>query len=235
MQSYNVSNNLEKEEGYFNISELSMTFPNAFAGVKKVFLAQILSIISMGCTLIGGLVGGVSIVGGSAAGVGGGAFLVIAALILSLLALIFNMIGLSVASRDEDSFKNAFYCTLVNLIVSIVFAIIGAFAGGIWTSISTIITTALGIAVLIYVFRGIGNLAVRLGRDDVPRFGKPVLILLVIVNAVTIFVTLMNLINTSYSFYRFLSVLSTIAAIADIVGIILYLIYLSRAKNMLQA
>ena len=211
-----------------------MTFPYAHEGIKKVFTAQILVLISAGCALLGGLISGVSVIGGSLAGAGGGAVFLMGAAVLSILSLIFNLIGLNRASKDESSFKTAFICTLISLIVSILFNIISSFNEGVWSDISTIITTVLSIVITVYIFRGTGNLAARLGNSDVPVFGKPIMVLLITVDAVTIFVTLMSMIVSVYSFLSFVGVVSTLASIASIVGYILYLVYLNRAVHMLE-
>ena len=211
-----------------------MTFPYAHEGIKKIFTAQILALVGAGCALLGSLISGVSVIGGSLAGVGGGAVFLMGAAVLTILSLIFNLIGLNRASKDESSFKTAFICTLISLIVSVIFSIISSFNGGIWSSISTIITTALSIVITLYLFRGTDNLAARLGNSDVPAFGNPVLVLLITVNAVTIFVTLMSLFVSTYSFLSFVGVVSTLASIASIVGYILYLIFLNKTIHMLE-
>ena len=208
-----------------------MTFSNAFEGIKKVFLAEILVLIGLGCTILGGLISGVSAIGGSLTGVGGGVIFIVGGAVLSILALIFNMIGLSRASRDESSFKTAFICTLINLIVAVVFGILSVFMGVIVSTIASILNAAFSIVILIYVFRGIGILAAKLNREDVPKFGKPVMILMIVVNGVTIFTSLMTLLGAS----GFVSVLSVLSGIAGIVAYILYLVYLNRAKHMLEA
>ena len=214
-----------------------MTFPNAYQGLKNVFTAQILSLISTGCTLIGGLTGGLGVIAGSVATGLGGGVLVIGALVLSLLSLIFTLMGLSRASRDEGAFKGAFNCSLINLIVTVILNILMAFGigGSVLRSISTIISLILTILMIAYIFKGIDNLAGKLGRSDVSAAGRSVLTFLWVVYAVTIFCDLMILLfPTAVVFMGIMGVISFLAGIGMIIGYILYLVHLNRAKQMLQ-
>ena len=214
-----------------------MTFPNAYQGLKNVFTAQILSLISTGCTLIGGLTGGLGVIAGSVATGLGGGVLVICALVLSLLSLIFTLMGLSRASRDEEAFKGAFNCSLINLIVTVILNILMAFGigGSVLRSVSTIISLILTILMIAYIFKGIDNLAGKLGRSDVSAAGRSVLTFLWVVYAVTIFCDLMILLfPTAAVFMGIMGVISFLAGIGMIIGYILYLVHLNRAKQMLQ-
>ena len=128
-----------------------MTFPNAYNGIKKVFTAQIMSLISAGCIVFGSLLALGSGVALSVTGVAGGGFFIIAGAVLSLLALIFNLIGLYTAAKDEPSFNTAFALSVVELIVGIVLGIIQNF-NGVFSIISSIVSLVLGIFILKYVF-----------------------------------------------------------------------------------
>lgn len=213
-----------------------MTFPNAFEGVKKVFIAEILALIASGCMVLGAIIAAASAMAGSLSGAAGGGFFVIASFVLSLLSLIFNLIGLSKASQDEAAFKTAFYCAIVNLIATFVIRIIGiAVPGNAINYVSTIISTALSIAIIRYVVKGITSLAEKLGRNDIIDYGGKIAILLYIVYGVSILLNLLSWIfSGSLSMAATIGVFSILSGIAGIVGYILYLVYLSRAKNMLE-
>ena len=150
---------------------------------------------------------------------------------------IFTLMGLSRASRDEEAFKGAFNCSLINLIVTVILNILMAFGigGSVLRSISTIISLILTILMIAYIFKGIDNLAGKLGRSDVSAAGRGVLTFLWVVYAVTIFCDLMILLfPTAAVFMGIMGVISFLAGIGMIIGYILYLVHLNRAKQMLQ-
>ena len=213
-----------------------MTFPNAFEGIKKVFLAQILALIGSGCSIIGSVTGALGLVAGSTAtGVGGGLF-VLAGVVLSLLSLIFNLIGLSRASKDEETFKKAFFVSLVSLILSVILSIfsIAGIGGSVLSGLSNIITTVLGIILIAHIIKGIWSLAQKMGRNDVADKGQRLLSFLWAAYGVTIFCYVMMLLfSSSAGVLSVIGILSFVSGIAMIVGYILYLVHLNRAKNML--
>lgn len=214
-----------------------MRFPYAYEGIKRVFTGQILNLIAVACTILGGLVGGIGAVAGSlATGLGGGVFL-IGSLVLSILSLIFILIGLHRASKDEAAFKPAFIMSLLSLILTVVLAIISVFdPTRVVNGISKLVSLVLGILVIAYVFKGIENLAVKMEREDMVSSGKKIMVLLWIAYGVSIFCSLLSLLFPyAAGLLGVLNILSFLASIAMIVGFILYLVHLSKAKNMLAA
>ena len=161
------------------------------------------------------------------------AFLLLMSGIMSLLSLIFILVGLNRAAKDESSFRIAFILTFINLILAILFGVFDTLGLSIFSPISTIVSNGMSIGVNIMVFRGIEHFARSLYREDVPKFGKGVLILLIVLNSITILVTLLSFFQLPLGMAQVLVVLSVASGIATIVAYVLYLIYLSRAKNML--
>ena len=211
-----------------------MRFPNAYEGIKKVFTSQILSLISSACLFVAAIVALGAGLTGSVAGVAGGGLLGLAGLVLSILALIFNLIGLYRASADEQQFKTAFTLSLVSLIAGIVLGIISFFAGDLVTVISSIVSQILGILIIRYVFEGISSLAMKLGRSEIAESGGKLLIFLYVVYIVSIVLYIIQVFSLSPAMAATASIMSLLANIASIVGYILYLVHLSKAKDMLS-
>ena len=106
-----------------------MKYPNAYAGIKKIFVSQILEIISVIFFLIGMIAviaGAVSLTGETevaAAGLvtaGVGVILAIAGSIIAIIALILNLIGLNKAKNDEKNFQYAFWFVIIGLAATII-------------------------------------------------------------------------------------------------------------------
>lgn len=214
-----------------------MKFPNAYQGLKNVFTAQILMLISIGCSVVGALTGGIGVVAGSVVTGLGGGVIVLGALVLMLLSLIFTLVGLSRASRDETGFRGAFYCTLIDLILTVIVNVLVSLGigGSVLKSIADIISLILDILVIAYIFKGIDVLAGKLGREDVSGTGHSVIVYLWVVYAVTIFCDMMNLLFPAAAVLMgVLGVVSFLAGIAMIIGYILYLVHLNRSIQMLK-
>ena len=215
-----------------------MKFPNAAQGVKKIFTAEILAIIAAGCTLIGGIMiviaaasaGGGS-KGGAVAGLAGTAIFMIAAAIISLISFIMNIIGINNASKDEPSFKTAFYCVLVGIVASIV---AGIFSGNsVVNAIFTLVGNISSLAVTVFVITGIIKLADQLNNGEVSAKGNNQLKLIVAIYALSIIASLIVMILGGYSASVVAAVIYVIAMILNVIQIILYLSFLNKAKQML--
>ena len=120
-----------------------MRFPNASAGVKKLYTSEILSLIALIFALITAIAGFFTI-GVIDAGVDGavnaglgvtGVFTILTA-ILSLIAFILSLVGLSRAGKDEPAFKYALYATFIGIVVSVV---VGFVPEGFWKDLLTVV------------------------------------------------------------------------------------------------
>ena len=103
-----------------------MKFTNAYQGVKKIFAAEILSLICSICAtvtlalpVVGVIAAANNSQGGTVASLGGFAVLAIASMVLAIIAFIFKLIGVNKASKDEPSFKIALYLILAGIAVSV--------------------------------------------------------------------------------------------------------------------
>lgn len=211
-----------------------MTFPNAYKGIKKVFLAEILALIGSACTDIGSVIGGIGLASGSAATGTCGWVIVVAGRVFIVLCLFLTLVGLKSASRDDESFQKAFVYALINLIISMISVfLIGLSVGStVLNTIIYVITLLLTILTLAAIFKGIESLAHKLNRYDVAEKGSSLISFLWIVYCVTIFCEVMGMI---VPVSMFIGVLALAAALAMFVAYILYLGYLGHAKNMLAS
>lgn len=219
-----------------------MRFPNAFGGVKKIWLAEILGLIGSLCLLIMGFVGvgaaagaagalsesnegalvaaGAGVLGASVFGLAGG--------VLGILAFIFNLVGLNQAGKDEVSFKQGFYAALIGIVVSI----IGAFFSGntVVATIFNIVSFVIQAFIFFCVINGVKALAQQYGNQELIRKGDNVLKIYLAVLVVGVIASLVSLFAPAVA-----GVMSIVASIASIVDYVLYIIFLSNAKKMLAA
>lgn len=234
-----------------------MRFPNAFRGVSKLFVAEILKLIATGLIIaagISGVVGGatavvenmyqgteiteemvLSIIGSP--GVIAAAFLGLGAMILFIIAYIINLVGLAQAGRDEKYFRNAFFVSIAVLVISIVASFLSGSnaAGGAAGDIAATARTVCEIFVMVSVVTGIMSLANVLNNDGMQRFGRKLNIIIIVSIGIGAVTTFINIFFGNNSVAQTVdAVLGLISGIAMTVGYIAYIIYLTKAKKMLR-
>ena len=116
-----------------------MQFPNALQGVKKIYKAEILSLIAAACIIIAGLLAIVAAAGESLGVVVIAGIFGVASAVLLIIAFIMNIVGVKRASLDEPAFKTAFYVLIIGIIAGIV---MGAFQSNSFTWSSWPATTS---------------------------------------------------------------------------------------------
>ena len=215
-----------------------MKFQNAYEGVKKIFTAEILSLIASVCTTIEMVltVVGVSAAsndsaGGTVAALGGVVVLGLGAMVLAVISFIFQLIGVNKASHDEPAFKIVLYIIFAGIALSVIG---GAFSGNATVkNITTILSSAVNLAVTVFIIQGIKNLAARLNNDEVINKGDTIFKIIIASYALIIIAQIVAAIAQNGTGAIIALVFILIAGILSIVQYILYIIYLNKAKQML--
>ena len=215
-----------------------MRFPNAFSGVKKIWLAEILMLLAavIGIILvfvIAGnsiLVDNVIVFNEGAAGTPV-AILGIASAVIALVAFILNLVGLIIARKDDSGFRIALLVTVLGVIASAVSAIWSTNAGLVkWMDT---LTTIFSMFASYYVLTGIANLA-----DQIPDAETKALALKsrTLVEGsfclTVIFKLIINIFNIQNGSTIY-TILAVVATLLELVSYILYLRALSKGKKML--
>lgn len=215
-----------------------MRFPNAFRGVKKIWLAEILMLLAavVGIILIFVIAGNSTVVGDAvvineAAVKTPAAILGIATAVIALIAFILNLVGLINARNDDNGFKTALIVTVLGIIASAISAIWSENQGLVkWMDIAV---TIFSMFASYYVLTGIANLA-----DQIPDAATKALALKsrTLVEgsfcATAIFKLIISIFNIQDGSTIY-TILSIIALLLELVSYILYLRALSKGKNML--
>ena len=241
----------------FKKEKCLMKFPNAAKGVKRIFVAEVLTLIGLLSVLVATtLILTISSVFTLESAIG--AFLAIgitviclASVVLLIVAFIMELVGVINASRDESSFKSALIFFIVSIVLSIVSSLlksVSVIAGGILSLIGGLVS----IFVLIFIIAGIIRLADRLNRGDVSGKGSKVLKLLIIIKVVALIVTtIASFMGDSASISAVISSMVAPSEVAstpstavviiliatpvlEVIQYIIYLPFLSQAKKMLN-
>lgn len=215
-----------------------MRFPNAAKGVKKLFTAELLTLIASVATIIGVILLLVtkaaakakSESGAAAAGIGT-IVLMSAAAVLLLIAAVMSLVGIIQAARDEGAFKTALFAVCLSLIASLVAAIFSS--NGTVQTICQIVQNIMSIAITIFVITGVGNLADKLNNRIVSQRGRNILKIILSIYVLALIATIISLVFGGSFASVTASVLALVAAILNMIGYVLYLSLLSMGKNML--
>ena len=215
-----------------------MRFPNAAKGVKRIFTAEILALIGGICGTIGiitlvialAAASGKSATGTIAAG-GATAIFMLAAGILSIIAFIMIIVGVSNASKEESSFKAALICIIIGIVGSLISSIFSGNAtvsaiGSLISSLATLFST-------IFIITGIIKLADQLNNGEISAKGNNILKMIIVVNVLAIIANLIVLILGGMTASTVAAIIALVAGILSIVQYIMYLSFLAKAKAML--
>ena len=220
-----------------------MTYPNAYSGVKKVFTAQIIMLISVILAFISAIISSGFIPNDSSVEAAGQSMLAIIGTIalivgvVSIIAFIINLVGLSQAGEDESNFKTAFILTLLALVFSIIQSVLSnnvrTEAGGICGVVGEI----LQFLVILYVILGIISLGSKLNNEKLMKRGRSLLTLIaifliigIVINVITSFV----LVNPSENTLVILGVVAIIGGLLRVIAYIVYLTLLAKATKALK-
>ena len=215
-----------------------MKFQNAATGVKRIFTAEILKLVAAIVTIIALIMTVITVAaanansqGGTIAAGVGTVVLIAAASILALIGGIMALVGIINASKDEGAFKTA----LILLIISLIAAVVGGIFSGNSTlySICQIVQNLMSIFVTVFVIKGITNLAVKIGNDEVAQQGKRLLTIIVVFYALSLIANILVLVFGGMFASVLGGVIAIVALVLNIIAYIVYLSLLSKGKNML--
>ena len=215
-----------------------MRYPRAYAGVKKIFIAEILELIGSVLTSFGA-VSAVAGAAGASAGMSssassaftlGGVSLAIPGLIILLVGEVLMLVGLKQAGDDEPQYlKKAFYAAIAMVVVSVVSSFFSNSGAANYIAVGvSLIQGLVTIFVFIYTIAGFNKLAAELGGfDGLISFGRKVMYGLTIGLIANLIASVLGRSNAGV-------IVAGIAAIIMLVIYIAYLVYLSKAKRMLE-
>lgn len=209
-----------------------MKFPNAFAGVKKLYTSEILALIALIFTLIT-VIAGFFTIGVIDAGVEEAVnpslaitgVLTIITAILSLISFILSIVGLSQAGKDEPIFKYALYASLLGIVASVA---AGFLPEGFGKDILSVINEIVLLLVPLLSIVGIMSLSKQYMNSDMENRGNS------LIKLITASIIVAGVADIIYRFFaNGAVVLGIIAIVIDLAASLIYLGYLNRARKML--
>ena len=228
-----------------------MRFPNAAVGVKRLFTAEILSILSV-FALIGSAVGAVLLfatdmaqksgeVTADSVASAGSVFAIVTVVciiifaVVGIISFVMHIMGLARAGKDRNMFRIALAAMLLKILVTVTEAAFTGMNNGVVSSLMEVLTTILDMISLIYVIQGIRSIAVDLGNDSVDRLGDNIFKVILVAIVLEFTANVIVLIFGGQTVSLISAIISLIAAILTIVQYLMYLVYLGKAKKMLAS
>lgn len=210
-----------------------MKYPHAHSGVKKIFIGALLEVISsalmIAVTIL--LIYFSNLTDVSAT-------LTLVASIVSVVAFIFQLIGLFQARKDEGSFSGALWSIFLVIIITIA-QIPLSYLTGDWvtyvTSSADAVKSLLSIAVIMYILSGISNLAGSLGESGYASRGRIIRVLLMIVFLAALGMRLVSaFVKGSEQLNNVMGYIAIGSSAVELVANIWYFFYLARAPKKLS-
>ena len=214
-----------------------MRFPNAYRGVKKIWLAEMLMLLA---AIVGIIMVIVMAANGTMVGedivINEGvktpiAVLGIVTAVIALVAFILNLVGLINANNDDSAFRIALLVTILGIVASAISAI--------WSNNETLnkwMDTALIICSMFasyYVLTGIANLAEKMSDAATKAVALKSRTLVEGSFCATALFKLIISIFKIQNGSTISTILAVIALLLELVSYILYLRALSKGKKML--
>ena len=208
-----------------------LNYPNAAQGVKKLYVAEILS-------LIGSIILGVGIVFGIDGLFNDVAWMALlsvaligAAGVLLLISSINNLVGLSKASKDDQGYKAAFWMMVISMILSIIFCSISGVAKtmvsmNILANFCLNMSTVLELLSILLAIRTTEKLLVLKGDAILAATGEVSLFLMIAPFVVTVLLRIITFFTPAI----IETILSIVATLVQVFGYLMYLSFLSAAK-----
>ena len=215
-----------------------MKFDNAKTGIKRIYTAEVLSIIAAIVAIVAAVL--LFILGSftkdgkvNVTDVISTISLIVAG-VIAFVAYIMNIVGISTASKDSADFKNALYMVIGAILTSAASSLLQKSAPGLAGALQ-ISENIFELFTSYYIINGCTTLANQVGNAAVEAEGKKTMKLFLTVWIVSIVVATLGKIIEKVSTSPVLTIIAGILAIAALVlGLVCYFIFLKLLRKTID-
>lgn len=216
-----------------------MKFPHAHAGVKKLFICEIIAIAASVLGIVGAILAAVGLKNSALLATGGS--VVLASTIALVVVFVLQLVGLHQGGKDEIQIKYAFYATILGVVLGVVSSVLGSLkqSDGLATAI-TFVNAAQSVATLLasyYVLMGISSLAGKLKDSEMEKQGRRLATWVIVFFCISIvFDVFGGIFKTNQAQWLVVTatILAIVAAVAELVVYIITFVYYGKAVKMLK-
>ncbi|MCM1284365.1 MAG: hypothetical protein NC180_10465 [Muribaculaceae bacterium] len=185
-------------------------YPNAGAGLKKMYIAQIGALICTVCAII--------------------PVINLIAAIAALVFLIISMVGLNGAGKDIAGCKTAFTLTIVNIVLSVVAVFFSAVP--VVSTLFSVAENVISFLVVYLVCTSVAAVMTQMNANDVAESGNKVWKINLICYAAAVVIGILGMIPALTTAALILSV---VLVIVTVIANIFYLLFLGKSSKVLGA
>lgn len=212
-------------------------YPNAANGVKKILIAEILALVAV---ILGVAARVADIMLTKAEGVDEGASAIVTVIgvgmgVVALISFFLNIIGVNIASRDEDAFKYASAAIIAGIVCTLANGFFNISDNDVVQTIFEIVTDMASLIVTLFIIIGIRNLAKELKDEKMEKKGGSLLNIVFVFSALAILDKVVLLVIRNQTVLIVAGLCAILVAILAVIKYILYLSYLAKARKMLEA
>lgn len=216
-----------------------MKFPNAVKGVRKLFVAELIEVISLILFFVASVL--VALPGGSdpnSALATASATITIVVGIAGLIAFIIQLVGLFQGKKDEANFGYALWVILVSILLAVAGIGLGFIQQGWATNVVNYLDVAqriLSVLLLCFILTGISVLADKVGQKDYAARGRILRFIFSILLLVGGTIRLLtSIFRTNAIAVDVIGYIGIAGAAIELIASIWYLIYLGKAAGKLS-
>lgn len=218
-----------------------MRFPHAHRGVKLIFIAELVSIVSALVALIAAIFVPIIDSGTGSLSTPYQTLLLIAA-IASIIVFVIQLCGLFLGAKDSREFRIGLWVTVVGLaatITSVILQSINSTKGlspVLFAALDTVAAIADFVVIMCILF-GIASLASQLGYTEMEEDGRRLAFYIILFYAISLLLGLLPgfnvyIVNTGWRFT--LSIFGVVSTVLEIIVFVATIFYLHRATKMLE-
>ncbi len=185
-------------------------YPNAGAGLKQMFIAEVGVIICTVCTII--------------------PIINLIAAIAAIVFVVISLVGLYSLGKDIEDCKKAFILTIVGAIVNLLASLLAAIP--VVGSLLSIAHTIISLLVVYFVCIPVSKVLSQIGATDAADMGQVVWKLNLICYAAMIVCNILAMIPVLAAIGFVISIL---VSIANLVALIMYMVFLNKSYNAFGA
>lgn len=217
-----------------------MRFPHAYKGVKLIFIAELVSIVSAVVALIAAIFVPIIDSGTGTLSTPYQTLLLIAA-IASIIVFVIQLCGLFIGASESREFRIGLWVIFVGLaatITSLILQSIDATKGlpVVFAVLDTVAAIADFVVIMCILF-GIASLASQLGYTEMEEDGRRLAFYIILFYAISLLLGLLPgfnvyIVNTGWRFT--LSIFGVVSTVLEIIVFVATIFYLHRATKMLE-
>ena len=201
-----------------------LMYPNVHKGVVKLFIAEILIIL----TAVFGIVTAVAIIA---------VVVLIVTLVVSIAAFVLHLLGLQQAGREDVYFRVAFFLVLATILFTIVATVLRTIfpALVLLYTILEAVCDVLQVAVMVYTVFGINNIATELGKEKLANMGRIIIYLVIGLFFFTIVLRILGSVFAGFpALVLVFTVLAIVGAVIELITYVIYFFFLGRAAKEIK-